>query len=421
MFRLRRTHARLVTRMTAFQLRSSASSPLPPHRSSVVGAVSRLASRAAWPAVGLVTLLSKTKWLIGGLKLLKASTLISAGLSVGVYGMIFGIPYAAGLVGQLAIHESGHAAAMRAKGIPFSPMVFIPFVGAAVSMNRQAKHAYDEGIVAIAGPAAGLTAAVGISIAGIALDSQLLIQLADVGYMINLFNLLPIGFLDGGRIAGALSRYNLLAGLGIGGYLIFAGIIESPLFYLIMMFASITTLDRFFTAPRTEYFAISMRQKMALIGLTVATIAALLIGKAFNEQYRKSFAELRAERGDLPPSDLEELVRQENVQRRIERGLDFLRERNPFRSAVFVPSGGKMWLLGTEDDTSTFAARERLERILQNCARARFYAPDEAAQIEGLKEMDPRLLHHGLIWVEDESCLRGLMYEQNGYSTWRRN
>ena len=59
-------------------------------------------------------------------------------------------------------------------------------------MNGQAKHAYDEGIVAIAGSAVGLTAAGRISVAGIALDSQLLIQLAGVGYIISpIFHLPP--------------------------------------------------------------------------------------------------------------------------------------------------------------------------------------------------------------------------------------
>ena len=53
-----------------------------------------------------------------------------------------------------------------------------------------------------------------------AMDSQLLIALADFGYMINLFNMLPIGTLDGGRIGNAIHP-----GVGIVGLLGGAGLI----------------------------------------------------------------------------------------------------------------------------------------------------------------------------------------------------
>ena len=48
------------------------------------------------------------------------------------------------------------------------------------------------------------------------LDSQLLFALADVGYFMNLFNMLPLGTLDGGRILGAVSKYTQIAGLAGG-------------------------------------------------------------------------------------------------------------------------------------------------------------------------------------------------------------
>ena len=57
--------------------------------------------------------------------------------------------------------------------------------------------------------------------------------------MLNLFNLLPIGSMDGGRIAGAISPYMQLAGLGAGGALIYAGVVHHPIFYLIMLAGSL--------------------------------------------------------------------------------------------------------------------------------------------------------------------------------------
>jgi Zn-dependent protease len=107
--------------------------------------------------------------------------------------MIFGFPYAVGVVVQIFLHESGHAYAMHRLGIPFSPMVFIPFMGAVIALKEHPRDAYQDAIIAAAGPVAGTIAAGVISIVGHGQQSQLLISLADFGFMVNLFNLLPIG------------------------------------------------------------------------------------------------------------------------------------------------------------------------------------------------------------------------------------
>jgi hypothetical protein len=74
-------------------------------------------------------LLGKTKYLLGVLKLTKLASLGSMFLTIGTYSMFFGLPYAIGMVGLITIHEAGHAFAMYNRGIPFSPMVFMPFLG----------------------------------------------------------------------------------------------------------------------------------------------------------------------------------------------------------------------------------------------------------------------------------------------------
>jgi Zn-dependent protease len=99
----------------------------------------------------------------------------------------------------ILVHESGHAVAMKKLGIPFSPMVFIPFMGAAVAMKKRPKDAYEEALVAFGGPVLGGLGALGFSGAAHVVDSPLLFALADFGFMINLFNLIPLGMLDGGE------------------------------------------------------------------------------------------------------------------------------------------------------------------------------------------------------------------------------
>src|SRR5207237_2339700 len=84
---------------------------------------------------------------------------ITALISIAVYSLIFGWPFAIGLVALLFIHEMGHAVVMKLKGIPVGGMIFIPLLGAAVFMRRMPKNAKDEAEVGIAGPIAGAIAA----------------------------------------------------------------------------------------------------------------------------------------------------------------------------------------------------------------------------------------------------------------------
>ena len=136
------------------------------------------------------------------------------------------------MVGLIFVHEAGHAVAFKYYGIPTGPMVFVPFMGAVIAMKDRPRNVYEEAVVALGGPLLGTAGACAVAAYGAATGSQLCLALADFGFMINLFNLLPIGSLDGGRVAGALSPYLLVAGLGAGGLLIYNGVISNPIFYL---------------------------------------------------------------------------------------------------------------------------------------------------------------------------------------------
>ena len=240
----------------------------------------------------------KGKYLIGALKLTKFASLGSMLITVGTYSMFFGLPYAAGMVGLILVHESGHALVMRKLGIPFSPMVFVPFLGAAVTMKRRPRDAYEEALVAFGGPVLGGLGAVGVNIAAFSTGSQLLFALADFGYMINLFNLLPIGMMDGGRICGALSPYAGVIGIGIGGTLIYNGMINNPIFYLIMMAGSYETFMRFYQPNKVpaNYYRITGGQRTAITTGYFGLVAGLFAASEFNAHYTKSPNQLRRER-----------------------------------------------------------------------------------------------------------------------------
>jgi len=188
---------------------------------------------------------------------------------------------------------------MLKRGIPFSPAVYVPFMGAAIVMKNQPRDAWEDALIAAGGPALGSLGAGAVAVLGHSTDSQLLYALADFGFMINLFNLLPIGSMDGGRIAGALSPYAGVAGLGMGGLMIYEGMIYNPIFYLIMLAGGYDTFQRFYnpqahTPP--NYYKITTAQRAAITGGYFGLIGALMLAMAANHRYQKPPEVLMKER-----------------------------------------------------------------------------------------------------------------------------
>ena len=144
-------------------------------------------------------LLSSLKW---GKLATTGGTML---LSLGVYAMILGWRYAAGLIVLLLVHEMGHYVAARQCGLNVGAPTFIPFVGAWIELKDQPHDAEVEAYVAMAGPLVGSIGAVAVYLAGRQLDSDLLLAIAYAGLFLNLINLLPVSPLDGGRITAIIS------------------------------------------------------------------------------------------------------------------------------------------------------------------------------------------------------------------------
>jgi len=256
-----------------------------------------LGNIAGMAGTGALVLFGKTKYVLAALKLTKLAPLGSMILTVGAYSMVFGLPYAAGMVGLILVHEIGHAAVMHHRGVKFSPMVFIPFMGAVIATKELPRDAWEDALIAFGGPVLGSLGAAAVGVAGHATDSQLLITLADFGLMINLFNLLPLGSMDGGRIAGALSPYMNVAGLGMGAGLAYTGAIHNPLFYLILLSGGYQTFQRFYNpgAMPPNYYAITPAQR-ATLGLGYIGLASgLALAMDINGRYKKSPEVLKRE------------------------------------------------------------------------------------------------------------------------------
>ncbi|WP_288393415.1 site-2 protease family protein [uncultured Herbaspirillum sp.] len=149
------------------------------------------------------------KLLVLALSGLKFGKLLASGgsmlLSLLAYTLIFGWRYALGFIGMLLIHEYGHYWAARKRGMNVGLPTFVPFVGAWIEMKDKPLDAETEAYIGMAGPLAGSIAALACYFAARQLDSTLLLAISYSGFFLNLFNLIPLSPLDGGRITAVLS------------------------------------------------------------------------------------------------------------------------------------------------------------------------------------------------------------------------
>jgi Zn-dependent protease len=193
-----------------------------------------LARRLFAPLAGLAVLLAKFKWiLLAVFKLKVFTTSASMLVSVAAYALIWGWKFAVGFVLLIFVHELGHVLELRRQGVPASAPLFIPFLGAVVGMKQLPDDAWKEAQVALAGPILGSIGAAAVWVAGEALDSEFLIALAFVGFLLNLFNLLPIVPLDGGRAVAAV--HPALWVLGLAGLLALAVLRPNPILLLVLV------------------------------------------------------------------------------------------------------------------------------------------------------------------------------------------
>jgi Zn-dependent protease len=124
-------------------------------------------------------------------------------ISVAAYALIWGWRFAVGFVVLILVHELGHYVVARLQGLHPALPVFIPFLGAYVAIKDAPRDPWKNGLISIAGPIAGGLGALVCFALGNANDSDLLLALAYAGFLLNLFNLIPIFPLDGGFIGSS--------------------------------------------------------------------------------------------------------------------------------------------------------------------------------------------------------------------------
>ncbi|MGD0196731.1 MAG: site-2 protease family protein [Solirubrobacteraceae bacterium] len=239
---------------------------------------------------GIVAVLAKLKALLllaPKIKLL--TTAASALVSIAAYSLFWGWEFGVGFVALLFIHEMGHVIALRREGIKASAPTFIPFLGAVIAARSLGDNALAEARVGLAGPLLGSLAAAAVAGLGLATHSGLLEALGYIGFLLNLFNLLPVVPLDGGRAMAAMAPWMWF--VGFGAIVLLDFVAPNPILLIITLFAAFELYRRWQqrrnpSLAQLAYYKVAPRNRMLVAAVYIGLIVALAVGMQLTYVHR---------------------------------------------------------------------------------------------------------------------------------------
>jgi Zn-dependent protease len=241
-----------------------------------------LRKRLGAAIAAVVAFAAKAKTLLILLPKLKLLTTFGSALvSIAAYALIWGLPFAAGFVALLFLHELGHVIQLRREGVKASAPMFIPFLGAVISAKSMGRDAAAEARVGLAGPILGSVASLVPLVLWLVTGSELWRALAYIGFFINLFNLLPVLPLDGGRAMAALTPWMWLA--GFAGLLALTVYFPNPIMLLVIVFGGLESWRRWRLRDTPEgraYHSIRPRTRVLVAATYVGLAGLLAVGLA---------------------------------------------------------------------------------------------------------------------------------------------
>ena len=186
----------------------------------------------------------------------------SIAVTIAAYATKFRFGLVVGFVVITLIHEIGHAIAIRAKGLRAGFMVFIPFIGGAVTLKDQPRSVYDDAQIGLAGPVAGTAASLICLQVFKWSHNPLYLLIALTGFILNLINLLPIGMLDGGRISAAVTKWMWVLGGAILTYKVIKQ--PNPLLILILVLSIFQVYAAILREKEGGFYEITGTQRAAI-------------------------------------------------------------------------------------------------------------------------------------------------------------
>jgi Zn-dependent protease len=262
--------------------------PIHPGSGREQGLWKRIGGVAVAAGLLIFNLGTKLKIVLLALPKLKLfATSASMLVSIVAYQLIFGWAFSVGFVLLLLVHEMGHVIQLRREGIEASAPMFIPFLGAVISAKSLGKDAAAEARVGLAGPVLGTIATLVPLGIWLATGNDLWRALAYIGFLINLFNLIPVVPLDGGRAMAALSPWVWFA--GFAGLIAVTILYPNPIMILVLLFGGVESWRRWKARNTPEakaYHDIPTRTRVlvAVIYLTLAALLAVGVTETFFER-----------------------------------------------------------------------------------------------------------------------------------------
>ena len=261
--------------------------PPPPQRQS------RLRRTLGPIGAAIVALAAKLKAILLLLPKIKLLTTMGTMLvSVAAYALLWGWQFAIGFVVLLFVHEMGHVIQLRREGLKASAPMFIPFMGAVISARSLGDDALAEARVGLAGPILGSIGAAACIAIWKATGNDMFRALAYIGFFLNLFNLLPVVPLDGGRAMAAMAPWMWFVGFAALIPLLF--LFFNPIFLIILLLAGRETFARWrryraggdredaYYRVRPLDRALVAAVYLALIGLLVAGMHATYLARTIS-------------------------------------------------------------------------------------------------------------------------------------------
>lgn len=211
-------------------------------------------------------------------------------LTIGLYAMTWGIWFAVGFVLLILVHETGHLLAAKRIGLKVGAPVFIPFMGAFIALKEAPRNAWIEAQVGIGGPMLGTLGAALCEVVFLVTGIPIFRALAYTGFLLNLFNLAPVGFLDGGRVVTALSPWLWLVGFVALLALTFAH--PNFILILILIFSAPRLISLFRRKSREErrYFEVTAAQRWSMAIMYFGLVALLVVGMNLSLIPHESFS-----------------------------------------------------------------------------------------------------------------------------------
>jgi Zn-dependent protease len=181
---------------------------------------------------------------------------VSGVVSYVVYQALLGWQFGLGMIALLLVHEMGHFIVIRAKGLPAGLPIFIPLIGAFVTMRKAPKNVRDEAEIALAGPLAGTIGGLACLVVYWQTGLVVMLPLAYFSFYLNLLNLIPVGPLDGARVTGAISKW--IWPIGLFAVAVAAWFTRDPLLVILVVIGAFQLFSRFSAASASAYYAISL-------------------------------------------------------------------------------------------------------------------------------------------------------------------